>query len=311
MTLVFGGFLGQDVALERQNLIDTIESELNDKRGYAVNKCLSLLFGDSPYAIKKYGTKETAQKITAQSATDAYREILRRGAVEIIFIGSGDYSVSSELFSQRFSEIERDPVPYAPEFLSSSCETAKSVREEMDVTQGKLVMGFRTQTDGSEEEMNAMELMVALYGVTPFSKLFQNVREKLSLCYYCSARYDRPSGILLVDSGVETGNEQKAQDEILHQLDLVKSGDFDENEIAATLLAMVNSLKTTEDSLSGLESWYLNQVLSGTLESPLDNAAALSKVTKAQIQKAASQVSLDTTYFLAARKQGVNDNAKN
>lgn len=92
-----------------------------------------------------------------------------------------------------------------------SAKQVRTVREDMDIAQGKLVMGFRTGETTSPDEVDAMKMMVALYGGTPFSRLFQNVREKLSLCYYCAARYDKASGMMMVDSGVETGNEQKAQ----------------------------------------------------------------------------------------------------
>ena len=172
--------------------------------------------------------------------------------------------------------------------------------------QGKLVMGFRTGETTSPDQVNAMKMMVALYGGTPFSRLFQNVREKLSLCYYCAARYDKASGMMMVDSGVETGNEQKAQEEILHQLELVKQGAFDDSELESTILTINNALKSTVDTLSGLENWYLTQILSGSDESPLDNAGKVSRITKDEIQAAASQITLDTVFFLAAKKEGQN-----
>ena len=117
-----------------------------------------------------------------------------------------------------------------------------------DIAQGKLVMGFRTGETTSPDAVNAMKMMVALYGGTPFSRLFQNVREKLSLCYYCAARYDKASGMMMVDSGVETGNEQKARDEILRQLELVKQGSFDDGELNSTILTISNALKSTVDT---------------------------------------------------------------
>ncbi len=217
------------------------------------------MFGDSPLAVKKYGTRERAQEITAQSATDAYRELLRRSAVEILFIGSGDPSVAQQVFAGRFAKTERDPIVYEASLPISSATEAKTVREDIDIAQGKLVMGFRTGDTSSPDQVNAMKMMVALYGGTPFSRLFKNVREKLSLCYYCAARYDKASGMMMVDSGVETGNEQKAQEEILRQLALVQQGDFDQEELDSTILTIVNALKSTVDTLSGLENWYLTR----------------------------------------------------
>ena len=165
-------------------------------------------------------------------------------------------------------------------------------------------MGFRTGETTSPDEVDAMKMMVALYGGTPFSRLFQNVREKLSLCYYCAARYDKASGMMMVDSGVETGNEQKAQEEILRQLELVKQGAFDDAELDATVLTINNALKSTVDTLNGLENWYLTQILSGSDESPIENARKVARISKERIQAAAAQITLDTVFFLAAKKEG-------
>ena len=299
-----GLFSEEDVCLERQNLIDTIESEFNDKREYAINKCLSLMFDGSPLVVKKYGTREKAQLITAKSATDAYHDILRRAAVEILFIGCGDPSAAEKVFSARFAKTQRQPVAYDASLPCVSAKQVRTVREDMDIAQGKLIMGFRTGETTSPDEVDAMKMMVALYGGTPFSRLFQNVREKLSLCYYCAARYDKASGMMMVDSGVETGNEQKAQEEILRQLELVKQGAFDDAELDATVLTINNALKSTVDTLNGLENWYLTQILSGSDESPIENARKVARISKEQIQAAAAQITLDTVFFLAAKKEG-------
>lgn len=298
-----GLFSQTDVQLERQNLIDTIESEFNDKREYAIGKCMSILFGDSPMAVKKYGSRERAAQITPESATQAYRDLLRRAAVEILFLGCGDPSAAQQIFADRFAEIARSPIAYDGSLPVQKAEKVRSVREEMDVAQGKLVMGFRTGEVRTPDDVNAMKMMAALYGGTPFSRLFQHVREKLSLCYYCAARYDKSSGILMVDSGVETENEPKAREEILHQLSVLQQGEFPQEELASTILTMTNALKSTVDTLSGLENWYLTQILSGYVESPLENVEKISRITKQEIQQAAAKITLDTVFFLAAKKE--------
>lgn len=114
----------------------------------------------------------------------------------------------------------------------------------------------------------------------------------------------RRAVMMMVDSGVETGNEQKAQEEILRQLELVKQGAFDDAELDATVLTINNALKSTVDTLNGLENWYLTQILSGSDESPIENARKVARISKEQIQAAAAQITLDTVFFLAAKKEG-------
>ncbi|MDF2568089.1 MAG: insulinase family protein, partial [Oscillospiraceae bacterium] len=135
---------------------------------------------------------------------------------------------------------------------------------------------------------------------TPFSRLFVNVREKMSLCYYCAARFDRVKGIMLVDCGVENENILKAKDEILNQLEVIKRGEFSDDEFNNTRLSLINSLKTVGDSAGSMEIWYLAQRCYGTENSPDDDAKRLEYITKQDIIDAANQILLDTVYVLTS-----------
>lgn len=298
-----GFFSAQDTGLEVQNLIDTIESEVNDKRDYAVAKCNSLMFEGEPFAVKKYGRKEDARSISPASATEAWRQMLRSCPVEILFIGSGSGETAAEIFCRRFAEQQRSPAPYVRLPVSWAEREVRRCTEHMDVKQGKLVIGYRTGALQTQKEQNAMKMMAALWGGTPFSRLFVHVRERLHLCYYCAVRYDRACGSVLVDSGVEFENREKAEEEIFRQLDAVKRGEFTDEELANTLLYMVNGLKSTSDTLGGMENWYLTQVLSGSGQTPEENAVQLGEVTREDIMAAAEKLRLDTVYFLDGKEE--------
>ena len=131
--------------------------------------------------------------------------------------------------------------------------------------------------------------MAALFGGTPNSKLFLNVREKLSLCYYCSASYNSMKGIMLVQSGVEVKNMERAKEEILRQLDEVKQGNFDESEVEAAKMSLCNSYRTLSDSLGGLENWYLSQTFASHSQQPEEAAAQINAVTRQEIIDAANR----------------------
>ncbi|WP_343377463.1 insulinase family protein, partial [Ligaoa zhengdingensis] len=189
----------------------------------------------------------------------------------------------------------------------AKAERVTEKTDRMDVSQSKLVMGFRIGELESQEEKNAAKLMVALYGGTPFSRLFLNVREKYSLCYYCAARLDKATGTMLVDSGVEAANKQKAQDEILNQLDVVRNGEFTDEELDNTILALTSALGSVTDTLGGMEGWYLDQILSGSSQSPEENARQISSLTREQVMEAAGKVTLDTVYFLTGREENAHE----
>ncbi len=298
-----GAFDSQEVVLERQQLCDTIESLINDKRAYALNRCREIMCKGEPLSIEKYGSLETAKQITAESATQAWKRALETAHVELFFVGSGDASKTKGLFTQAFGQL-KSRRPYAVDkwVLGSAASQVREQVDELDVAQSKLVMGFRTGKLPDAQAVAAMWLMTALFGGTPNSKLFLNVREKLSLCYYCAARFDRLTGLMFVDSGVEKKNRLQAQEEILRQLEEIRQGNFTQEELDATLLQIQNSLRSVSDSLGSLESWYMTQIMDQTHRSPVQEWELLSQITREALIQAAKQVQLDTIYFLTGKE---------
>lgn len=305
--LVNGAFVEADFKLEQQFLIDTIESEINDKRSYALRQCKATMCAGSPLAVSHYGTVEAAQALTPVKAAEHYHRLIDTARVEILFTGCGDPAGARNTFQQRFAALIRHPHDHQPQPVVERAAQVKDLKEEMEIAQSKLVLGMRTGAGATRQEQDALKLMAALYGGTPFSRLFVNVREKLSLCYYCAARYDPATGILMVDIGVERENRQKAQEAILAELKVVAQGGFTDEELEATRLAYANSLRSVGDSLSATENWYFTQILHGRSDAPQDALAAMDKITRPQVEAAAAAVTLDTVYFLTGKEAPVHE----
>ena len=296
-----GAFPQEDLDLERQNLIDTIQAEINDKRAYTVNQCRALMNEGSPLAIPKYGWVEKARAITPRIAAEQHARLIDTAKVEILFVGCGSPDSAREEFARLFGDLPRHPASFVPEPV---VETAASVREktvEMEIAQSKMALGFRTGCLADKRETDAMKLMSFLYGGSPFSRLFVHVREEKSLCYYCASRFDQMTGAMMVDIGVERENQPQARAAILEQLDAVAKGEFTGEELESARLSYVNSLHSVPDSLSGLESWYLTQILLGRSDTPEEAAAAMAGITREEVIAAAKKVTLDTVYFLASK----------
>ncbi len=298
-----GKFNEKNTELEKQYLLETIDSEINDKRSYAMMRCKDIMCGDESCSIKKYGYREDALRITPQSAAQAYRELMRTAQIEIMFEGCGDPQPACEIFREQFSKIERQPETLVRCVPKQQHGPIRETVERMDVKQGKLVMGFRVEGMNSYEQMNAERLAVALFGGTGNSLLFKNVREKLSLCYYCAARYDRHTGIMMVDSGVEAENAEKARDEILHQLRLMQQGEFEDKDIEETKLFFKTALKATTDSLGAMDSWYLAQILGESRVSPDEEIELSNRVSREDMIAAANAIKLDTVYMLMPNEE--------
>ncbi len=299
---VDGAFVAEDFEIEKQNLVDAIEAEINEKRSYALSRCNKLMFEGTPNAISKYGTVEGVKALTPSIAAAQYKTLLETCRVEISFIGCGDPTAAKETLRNVFLAEKRSYTEEKSTIPLSSGTAIKEETEYMDINQGKLVLGFRTPEIKTAKESYILSVMSALYGGTPSSKLFVNVREKLSLCYYCAARSDRSNYSMVVDIGVEHQNKEQAQVAILAQLEDIKNGVISEDELNHTKLAIINSLRGVGDSISAIDAWFVMRLLVEDESTVEETIAGIKAVTKEEVQQMASGIRHDTVYFLTAKE---------
>jgi predicted Zn-dependent peptidase len=180
-------------------------------------------------------------------------------------------------------------------------DTPRKVIQRMEVTQGKLAMGFTSEMHGDLKTASALSLFADIFGGGPYSKLFTNVREKQSLCYYCSAGARRSKGLVLVDSGVEEKNAEKTLEAVLKELSDMQNGNFDDSVILASKKSITDSLSGYNDHASAIEGWYSRELF-GDL-SPEEAKEIINSVTREDIIKAARGVKLHTVYMLLPREE--------
>ena len=294
-----GALVASYVDSERANLVDSIRSVVNDKRSYAAKRLLEEMCAGEPYGLSHIGEEETAAAITAASLTEHYRRQLAAGRLELLYCGRAEPERVRDAFCRAFAGLPRGAAePLAAVSRRPAPPEPRVVTETMDVTQGKLSLGFRVGT----EDLPAAIVMNAMYGGTSNSKLFLNVREKLSLCYYASSSYHRQKGLLTVASGIEFADYQRACDEILAQLEDMRAGRWEDWEFSAAMSSLRNSMKTAGDSAARLEDYWMGQLATGRRESPEELLAAIEAVTPERVRAAAGTAALDTVYFLKGKE---------
>ena len=173
----------------------------------------------------------------------------------------------------------------------------------MPVKQGKLVLGFRTNIHGGDKDTYKVMVTTDLFGGGPYSRLFDNVREKMSLCYYCAARANRGKGYMTVDSGVEFDNMDKTHNEILNQLDIVCKGEFDDEALAASKRALCDTFRGAEDSQPLIDRWHADRLFVADAPSPDEVATLINSVTKEDVIETAKTFKLDTVYRLLGQEE--------
>lgn len=241
--------------------------------------------------------------LTPQSMTAVWREALEQSRL-LLITQSGRDTAADSLADGLKGLPCRSPRPLEAVPAPRGKKGVRRVTERMDLAQAKLVMGFVTpvaESRSAPEEVAAMRLMNALLGGTPHSLLFRNVREKLSLCYYCASSFDRHKGVFLIDSGVEEQCAAKAEEEILRQLDCVRRGDFTQEDLEAARRSVVSQFRTLGDLQSTLAGWYLGQANRDIPLSPEAAAAEIAAVSAEQVRKAAESLTFDTVYLLAGQ----------
>ena len=299
-----GVFRTADVEQERRCLLERIQSEINEKRLYARSRCEQLLCAGEPYAVDRYGTPERVAALYEAAVTAAWKQALREARIQLIYQGEGDEQAVKAAFTASCAHIAGRSPCAAETFVRGAHEPVREQTETMAVQQAKLVLGFRTAVAEPSPEVDALRLMNALLGGTPHSLLFRNVRERLSLCYYCASSYDRQKGVLLVDSGVEEEKAEQAKAEILRQLDAIRAGNFTAEDLESARLSVINQFRTVGDLQSTLAGWYLGQCTGEALRTPEQAAQAIEAVTREQVMHAAAQVALEAVYRLAPEKGG-------
>ena len=287
-------FDDESFRITKKDLLDRIDAELNDKRSYALSRASEVAFRGEPAENPCYGTKASAEAVTAESAYKAYRSIMENARVEITFISPEENNAAAEMFSQCFGQINRRSQDNVFRSVSPLKPEPENLSEELDVRQSKIVLTFKSDS----EDIAALKMFSVIFGETPISKLFMNVREKLSLCYYCACRFNQSKNTVTVDCGVEKANIEKASDEILHQLEEIKNGNISDEELESALLTMDNALESIGDTPSSYSNWYFDQLCGGTMMTPKEKAAEYRAVTKERIIAAAASVKLDSTYYM-------------
>ena len=283
---------------EKVNLVNAIMSQINDKRTYASMRLRQEMFRNEAYGVSKNGSVEAGEAITPDGLFAHYQKILSASQVEILYTGRRSLEDVKESLLEALGELPRGEMTPVKTELGTAPEAVREVTEAMDVTQGKLVMGFRAGITSGDSDYPAFLLMNGIFGGGLTSKLFMNVREKLSLCYYASSGIDRFKGVMVVSSGVDAERFETAKDEILRQLEATKAGDITSEELEAARIALISGLKTSGDSPYNMDDFYLGQVIGGFDYSPEELSEKLRGLTVEDITRVASKVVLDTVYFL-------------
>ena len=291
------GLLHSDyTAAEGRFLADRIAAQKNETRSYAVRRVQEIMCAEEPYGCNEYGVAATARAADAGKLTQLWQETIDAAPVELFYCGSMAPDAAAECFRPFGQDALRRAMPENRAHIGGGA--VRTVTEEMNVTQGKLSLGFRTGLTGRDAAYPALMLFSMAFGGYTGSRLFRHVREKRSLCYYASSALDKFKSIMIVSSGIENENAGVVREEVLRQLQDLQNGNLTQDELEAARRALCHQLRAMKDSPASLEYFFQSQAAGGFLSDPDGLAERMEQVTREEVLEAGRRVALDTVYFL-------------
>ena len=298
-----GGFHPDFIESEKRNLISAIESDRSNKGAYAASQLLKLMCREDSFGIPRLGEIPTIQAIDHRQAFIHYKKILAESPVEIFYVGSAALETVAGLLKPLLSGMNRHVIPLPPQ-QPYRFTPGQEQSETQQVAQAHLSMGFLTPITNQDPRFAAMQICNTIFGAGMTSKLFMQVREAMSLCYAIGSGYYSSKGILTVNAGIDTAQEQPAKEAILRQLTACQEGQITSDELNAAKEAILSGLRAIYDSPGAMESYFSTAAISGFPRTPQVYAQQIQAVTIADVQAAAQTITHHSTFFLKGVQHG-------
>jgi predicted Zn-dependent peptidase len=292
-----GGLRADVIEHERKMMADEATAIFDDKGRYARHRLLEEMCSGEAYARPSIGCEAEIRALGVDDVRQAHADLLARAPADLFLVGDLTWSQAT-----RFARGLRLHRRSAPARLKSTkrhhAGRVRTVREQQEVGQAKLAMGFRTSVKPAGRLYPALVIMNALFGGTAVGKLFKQVREKASLCYAIHSAVERTKGLVLVHAGIDADAYARARRLILKQLDDLKAGRLTANELALARGILLSGLRTLHDSPARVIDFALERTVNRMPADLDDLLRRMAAVTAGQIAQAARTIELDTVYLL-------------
>ncbi len=302
--LIDGKLKREYVEGEKRTLTDRVKAAINDKTSYAIRRCAEEMGKGDPSSLPETGTVEEIAAVTPESLTARLYDMIKTARIEIWCAGVFDEKKLEDDCRRSFVSDGRTPHGGSEATSIKPALSVNSVTEDQPVKQGKLSLGFTTSLRPTPENAARFSLFLTVLSSSPTAKLFMNVREKLSLCYYCYALSDRQKGTVIISSGIEVENKDTAERAILNELDAMKNGDITDEELTSAKKTLLTGARSINDDSMGMINWYFSQLSWSSFMTPEQYAEECERLTSSDASDVAKTLELHTVYFLNGTLKG-------
>nr|WP_263327952.1 pitrilysin family protein [Neobacillus sp. Marseille-Q6967] len=297
------GFHKETVEKEKRTLKQRIQSVYDDKMRYSNVRLIEEMCKGEPYALQVNGEAADVDEITPENLYEYFKKACSEDEMDLYVIGDVVEAEVKQIAEELLKFENRSPKKMNTSAITNKAQ-AKEVKEEQDVKQGKLNIGYRTNIVYGDPDYFALQVFNGIFGGFSHSKLFINVREKASLAYYVSSRLESHKGLMMVMSGIDLKNYDQAVGIIKDQMEAMRKGDFTDQELIQTKAVIRNQILETVDTSRGLTELLYHNVVAGKEVKIQQWIDEMEKATKEDIIAVANKIELDTIYFLTGTEAG-------
>ena len=295
------GFQPAYLEREKHRLARQIADGFNDKLGYAQRRCSEEMCRGEPMGLSPLGNPADFAAMQADELWDFHRE--RTAVDRLDLFVSGDLRLEQiqplmeSLFVWERAARQPQPQPPRPRIAGPRRE----IFECQEVREAKMVLGYRTQVAYDANGANdypALVLLNLILGGDGPSRLFKHLREEEGLCYYIASYIETLNGLLFVAAGIEAAAYSEVRDKVEQELQALRSGGIDPQEIeAARHLLRARLLGLAEDR-EGFFRYQLREGLTGGSESPQALWQRIEQVGVGELAHVANGIAADTAFLL-------------
>ena len=296
------GFKSEYVESEKKNLKQIIESKIDDKRRYSLERCVEEMFKNEPYGLYRYGYVEDLKSITPESLYQYYNQMINECKIDIFASGEIEQEEINNIITSnkeiaKLKERNAKYVPYKEQVTPKHIKDVNVVEEHKQVGQGNLVIGLSANSN-IENARYITSVYNAILGGGANSKLFQNVREKESLAYTAGSTYRRQKDAIFIRCGIEIANYEKALKTIEKQIEDIKNGEFTDEDVNNSKELIISSIRSISAEQDTEITYYYGQELSEKFVSVDEYLEKINNVKKEDIKEVAKDIEVNTVYFL-------------
>lgn len=298
------GFNKEYVNIEKERRKIIIESQKDDKDSYSYERIINIMYNDTGFGINKNGYLEDLEKINEKSLYNRYKSIVKDGKIDIFIAGNinEEYVKNLVLNNKYINNLNgRDASNYLVDiekYEKNKKEKVENIVEKMDVTQGKLVIGLDILEKVKSDDRFKILVYNTILGDGANSKLFKNVREKASLAYTCKSNYVVQKSNIFIRAGIEIENYDKALEVINNELDNMKNGNFEDEELENAKRYIYSGIDAIKEEQNTAIIFFYGEEVSLNKVTIEEYYEKIKNITKEDVIEIAKRVNINTIYFL-------------